>query len=397
MNFDETPQEQTFRVEVRAFARDNLPADIRKKVMNLLRVEKNDFTRWQQILHAKGWGTPAWPREYGGPSWTSVQRTIFDEQCFLAGAPRQIPHINMIGPVLQHFGTAAQKARFLPKLARLEEWWCQGYSEPGAGSDLASLQTKATRKGDAYVISGQKIWTTYAHWADWMFALVRTSTEKKRQDGISFILLDMRSPGVRVRPIKAIDGSHEFNEVFLDDVAVPCENLVHEVGKGWTVAKYLLGFERTEIAGVGICKRLLRMIRDLSALETKAGRPLSEDPVFREKIALSEMDLLAHEWTVRRVLSNDSIGQAGGPGPSLLKLVSSQLQQKLTELLMECAGPRAITHVVEARFSEWNGELPAGLLINGLAANYLDWRKITLAGGTTEIQKTLLGKSLVTN
>jgi len=395
MDFQETAEDRDFRAEVRGFVSASLPEDIRWKVMNLLRIEKDDFTRWQRILHDRGWGTPAWPVKHGGPGWTALQRKVFDEECFLAGAPRQIPHINMIGPVLQHFGTERQKERFLPRLARLDEWWCQGYSEPEAGSDLASLRTRAERRDGVYVVNGQKIWTTYAHWADWMFALVRTSSAGKPQEGISFLLIDMRSPGLTVRPVHAIDGGHEFNQVFFDNVEVPAENLVHEENKGWTVAKYLLGFERTEIAGVGLCKRLLNQIRQVATTEIKSGRPLIEDAVFADKIVTLELDLLAHEWTVMRVLGNDPIGQSGGVGPSLLKLVSSQLQQRMTEFLMDCAGPKAMAYLPDARFGEWQGELPFGHLINGTAANYLDWRKATIAGGTTEVQKTILGKGLL--
>ena len=395
MDFSEDDDSKTFRRDVRDFVRASLPADIRFKVLNLLRVEKADMTRWQRILHDRGWGAPAWPKAFGGAGWTALQRKVFDEECFEGGAPRQVPHINMIGPILQRFGTKAQQDRFLAPLLRLDEWWCQGYSEPGAGSDLASLSLKAERRGDTYVLNGQKTWTTYAHWADWMFLLARTSSGAKPQQGISFFLLDMKSPGVTVRPITALDGGHDINEVFLDEVVVPAENLVHEADDGWTVAKYLLTFERTDIAGVGICKRLLRLAREVAGRQKKRGAPLIEDPHIKDRIARLEIELLAHEWTVLRILSQLDRGEPVGAETSVLKVRSTEIQQQLTELLLDCAGPDAGPYLPAAREAEWNGVMPHSALINGLAANYLDWRKVTIFGGTSEVQKNIIAKTMI--
>jgi alkylation response protein AidB-like acyl-CoA dehydrogenase len=395
VNFVEDQETLAFREGVRTFVRQNLPDDIRDRVLNLLRVEKADFTRWQRILEAKGWGAPAWPEAFGGAGWTALQRKIFDEECFAAGAPRQVPHINMVGPILQAYGTTEQQKRFLPPLLKLDEWWCQGYSEPGAGSDLASLKTRAERKGEVYVLNGQKTWTTYAQWADWMFLLVRTDMDVKPQQGISFLLLDMQSPGVVVRPIISLDGGHDVNEVFLDNVEVPVGNLVGRENDGWTIAKYLLSFERTDIAAVGLCKRLLRLVHQIAGSEIKNGRPLIADPLLRDRVARLEMDLLAHEWTVVRMMSAADRGEPIGAETSILKVRSTEIQQQLTELLMDCAGPHALPYLPDARDAQWQGDLPTTRLLNGLAANYLDWRKVTIFGGSTEVQKNIISKALI--
>jgi len=389
MELFENTAEQAFRNEVRRFVDTKLPADLRDKVMNFVRYEKEDFQRWHRIIAARGWAGPNWPKEYGGAGWNAIQRKIFDEECFLGFAPRLIPHVNMICPVLQRYGTQEQKKRFLHRIWPLEDWWCQGYSEPGAGSDLASLKTRAERKGDRYIVNGQKIWTTWAHWADWMFCLARTRFEGKPQAGISFLLIDMKSPGVTVRPIISLDGVHDLNEVFLDNVEVPLENLVGAEHEGWTVAKFLLGHERTDLAGVGVAKRFMRFAKQLTRTVRK------HDPLMRHRLATLEIDLLAHEWTVMRVLSSDEAGRDPGPAASTLKISSTELQQDIAELMMEGAGPCAVPYVDAARERGWAGSLPRDKVTNAASANFLDWRKVTIFGGTTEVQKNIVAKSVL--
>ncbi|GAB2455972.1 acyl-CoA dehydrogenase family protein [Comamonas humi] len=399
MDLSNNASEQAFREQVRAFVRAHLPQDLRRKVASFAWLEKGDFERWHNILADHGWQGPSWPREHGGAGLTAVQRKIFDEECQLACAPRVIPHLNMISPVLHEFGTPAQKAKFLPDLFRLKTWWCQGYSEPGSGSDLASLKTSAVRgrdaEGEHYLVNGQKIWTTWAHWADWMFALVRTNREAKAQEGISFVLIDMKSPGVTVRPIISADGGHDLNEVYFDNVRVPVENLVGQENQGWTVAKFLLGFERAEMAAVGLCKRLLHFARQAAQTHYRAGAPLWDDPLMRQRLAELEMRVQVHEWTVMRVLSSEDGGRHGGAAASVLKLTSTELQQELTRALMDCTGPRGVQYLRAARRGE---AVEAGHLRafdNALAANYIDWRKATIYGGTTEVQKSIAAKTFL--
>src|SRR5581483_6061381 len=278
MDLNYSSQDLQFRDEVRAFVRDRLPQDIARKVLEHRRLNKDDHVRWQRILYQRGWMAPNWPVEYGGAAWNAVQQHIFDEECAEAGAPRVIPFgVNMVGPVIIAFGSAEQKQRYLPRILSSEDWWCQGYSEPGAGSDLASLKTRAERQGDRYIVNGQKTWTTLAQYADMIFCLVRTSSGGKKQEGISFLLIDMHSPGVTVRPIITLEGEHEVNEVWFENVEVPIENLVGEEGRGWTYAKFLLSHERTGIAGIGTSKRELRKLRHIAAQEQRNGRPLIED------------------------------------------------------------------------------------------------------------------------
>src|SRR5213595_926133 len=304
MDLRDSPEELAFRQEVREFVASQLPDDIRRKVLGFLRVEREDYVRWQRILAARGWGAPGWPQEFGGCGWNAVQKNIFEEECFGAGAPRQMPFgLSMIGPVLMKYGTPAQRERLLPRIVSMDDWWCQGYSEPGAGSDLASLKTRAEKRGSHYVVTGQKIWTSFAQWADWMFALVRTDAAAKPQRGISMLLIPMDSRGISVRPIKTLDGGYDVNEVFLDGVEVPAQNLVGEENDGWTVAKYLLGHERTAIAGLGMCKRLLRRLKELARTRLRRGRPLVEDVRFRDKLATIEIEVMAHEWALARLMS----------------------------------------------------------------------------------------------
>src|SRR5271154_5422854 len=332
-----TPEENAFRAEVRAFMKEKLPLAIRTKVIEGDRLGKDDMIAWQRILNAKGWAVPHWPKQWGGTGWGPVEIYLFRDEMQQAPAPEPLPFgVYMLGPVLIAFGNEAQKERFLPRIANLDDWWCQGFSEPGAGSDLASLRTAAKRDGGHYVVNGQKTWTTLAQFADWIFCLVRTDPAAKKQEGISFLLIDMRTPGITVRPIQTIDGGHEVNEGFFDDVKVPAENLVGEENKGWNYAKFLLGNERSGIARVGISKSRIRRLKELAALEQAGGRPLIADERFRAKIAAVEIELKALEMTQLRVVAAERTrGSSDKPDPasSILKIKGSEIQQTITELL----------------------------------------------------------------
>ena len=301
----------------------------------------------------------------------------------------------MIGPVLMKFGTPAQRAHFLPRIIIMEDWWCQGYSEPGAGSDLASLKTSARREGESYVITGQKTWTTLAQFADWMFCLVRTRGDGKPQEGISFVLIDMKSPGVRVRPIRTLDLGADVNEVFLDEVRIPVANLVGDENRGWSIAKFLLGHERTNIAGIGMCKRLLASLKDYARRQTKHGRPLLDDVRFRDRIVKLEIELLSHEWSLMRLISAEQSGAPIGIEASMLKIRGSEIQQDLAELLMETAGPYALPFVAEALETGFTGATAGGVHLNGVAALYFDLRKVSIYGGTNEVQRNIIAKSVL--
>lgn len=396
MDLRESSEDLAFRAEVRAFVATRLPAAIRERVLGFAHLEREDYIAWQRILHARGWGAPGWPREYGGTGWSARQRAIFEEACFEGGAPRQMPFgLSMVGPVLMKFGTAAQRSRFLPRIVSNEDWWCQGYSEPGAGSDLASLKTRAERHGDAFVVTGQKTWTSFAHWANWIFCLVRTRTDGKPQAGISFLLIDMSSPGVRVKPIRTLDQGTDVNEVFLDEVVVPATNLVGEEHGGWTIAKYLLGHERTNIAGIGMCKRLLKRLKEVAAGELKGGRSLLTDPPFRRRLSQLEIELLSHEWSLMRLISLEQAGRPIGAEASILKVRGAEIQQELGRLLMECAGPYALPYLPQALEPLFIGETAGGALRNALAAQYFDLRKVSIYGGTNEIQKNIIAQSVL--
>ena len=313
MRLEFTDEEQSFREEVRSFLRDKLSPDISGKVLAGYELGREEHLRWQRRLHERGWGGMSWPVEFGGPGWNSVQQYIFEEESALAGGPRLIPFgTKMVAPVIMAFGTAAQQQRFLPKISAGEEWWCQGYSEPGAGSDLASLKTRAVRDGDHYVVDGQKTWNTLGQYADWIFCLVRTDAHAKQQSGITFLLIDMKSPGITVRPIMLLDGGHEVNEIWFENVRVPVENRIGEENRGWTYAKFLLGHERTNIAGIGIAKRELARIKRIAASERRHGRPLIEDPLFAAQIAQVEIDLWALEITNLRVERRERTPARGG-------------------------------------------------------------------------------------
>jgi pimeloyl-CoA dehydrogenase large subunit len=393
-----TQDEIAFRDDVRAFMKQKLPAAIRAKMIEGRRLSRDDLVEWQRVLNAKGWGVPHWPQEWGGTGWGPVKTYIFRDEMQQAPAPEPLPFgVNMLGPVLIAFGDEAQKKKFLPRIANLDDWWCQGFSEPGAGSDLASLKTSAKRVDGHYVVNGQKTWTTLAQYADWIFCLVRTDpAAKKKQEGISFLLIDMKSPGVTVRPIQTIDGGREVNEVFFDDVNVPAENLVGQENKGWDYAKFLLGNERTGIARVGASKARIRRLKELAALEQSGGKPLIADERFRAKIAAVEVELKALEMTELRVVAERTRSNKPDPASSILKIKGSEIQQIITELLLEVVGPYALPQQTAHDETErWN-EPPVGPDWGGpLAAQYFNTRKTTIYGGSNEIQKNIIAKAIL--
>jgi alkylation response protein AidB-like acyl-CoA dehydrogenase len=391
-----TEEEAAFQREVRAFIRDAIPPEVKRKVDTGLVLVKDDYVSWQKILWQRGWIAPGWPVEYGGPGWTPIQRYIFEEEMALGSSPRLIAFgLRMLGPVLIEFGTAVQKQRFLPGILNSDDWWCQGYSEPGAGSDLASLTTRAVADGDDYVVNGVKTWTTLAQYADWIFCLVRTDDTGKKQEGISFLLIDMTSPGVSVRPITTMDGGREINDVFLDDVRAPRANLVGTEGQGWTIAKFLLGHERTGIAGVARSKKQIARLKDIAAKEFSNGRPLLEDRRFRDKVAALEIELTALEFTELRMVSAETAGKAPGPESSILKLKGTEIQQAVTELLFEAVGYYANPYVPEALTEGWNEDPIGPDYAATLAPYYFNWRKASIYGGSNEIQKNIIAKMVL--
>jgi alkylation response protein AidB-like acyl-CoA dehydrogenase len=369
-------------------------------VLNGYELSREDHVQWQRTLHERGWGGVSWPKEFGGPGWNSVQQYIFEEETAQAGAPRLIPFgTKMVAPVIMAFGNAAQQQRFLPPISSGAEWWCQGYSEPGAGSDLASLKTRAILQGDHYIVTGQKTWNTLGQFADWIFCLVRTDTAAKQQSGISFLLIDMKTPGITVRPITLLDGGHEVNEIWFENVRVPVENRIGDENKGWTYAKFLLGHERANIAGIGGAKRELSRLKRIAASEQKNGRPLIEDPLFAAHIAQVEIDLWALEITNLRVLSAERESKAPGPEASILKIRGTEIAQRISELLMRAVGPYALPFRREAMAAGWqwdpSREPPGPRYAATLAAAYMNQRKLSIFGGTNEIQKNIISKMIV--
>jgi alkylation response protein AidB-like acyl-CoA dehydrogenase len=394
-----TPEEQAFREEVRGFIRDNLPRDIRDRMRLGYPARKQDIIAWQRILNARGWAAYSWPVEWGGPGWTAVQKMIFLEENLAAPAPEVSSfNITMLGPVLIQFGTAEQKRRYLARAANLDDWWCQGFSEPGAGSDLASLKTRAVREGDEYVVNGQKIWTSTAHNADKIFALVRTDPKAaKPQQGISFLLMDMNTPGIEVRPIISIDGSHHLNEVFFTDVRVPAENLVGEEHRGWSVAKFLLGNERTGIARLGKSKERVRFAKEVAREVRKDGAPLIEDRGFRARVAQIEVDMKALEITQARVVAAYDKAKDGRPDPlsSVLKIKGTELLQATSELVMDVGGPQAMPVWQQELAALANEPSPLPDWAPQMAPAYLMLRAASIYGGTNEIQKNILNKAVL--
>jgi len=395
-----SPEESAFRQELRTFFRSAVPETIRRKVMENLHLTKEEMVASHKILHAKGLTVPHWPKEWGGADWTPVQHYIYTEELQYNGVPQPLPfNVSMCGPVVIAFGTEAQKKRFLPRIASLDDWWCQGFSEPGAGSDLAGLKTAAVRQGDQYIVNGQKTWTTSAQHADWIFCLVRTDPEApKKQLGISFLLIDMKTPGITVRPIQTIDGGREVNEVFFDDVKVPVENLVGQENRGWDCAKFLLGNERTGIARVGYSKQRVQRIKELASRVMAGDRPLIEDERFREKVAAVEVDLKALEMTQMRVLAEDRHRKGNVPNPmsSILKIRGSEIQQQTTALLMEIAGPLALPYRMEQDEAAFgSNEPPQDEWAAPAAPAYFNYRKTTIYGGSNEIQRNILAKAVL--
>lgn len=395
MDLNFSAEEIAFRDEVRAFIEANYPKHLRGK--NIMRedLSKEDFLAWHKILGKKGWSAPAWPVEYGGTGWTATQRYIWLEENARAETIPPLPFgVSMVGPVIYTFGSPEQKQRFLPGILSGDVWWCQGYSEPGAGSDLASLKTRAVREGDHYIVNGQKTWTTLGQYADWGFFLVRTDSTAKPQEGISFLLIDMKSPGVSVRPIKLLDGGHEVNDVFLEDVKVPVDQRIYEENKGWTCAKFLLAHERSGIAGVARSKRNVERLKEIARAEAgDDGAPLIQDEDFQRKLAELEIDLSALEMTELRVLARESAGRGPGPESSLLKIKGTEIQQRLTELTLEAVGNYAQPYTRE--LGEGN-EFAVGPDYSRAAAPiYFNWRKASIYGGSNEIQRNIIAKMVL--
>ena len=396
MDLNFTPEEEAFRAEVQAFLKDKLPARIANKVKAGQRLTKADQDEWHAILNERGWLANHWPKEYGGPGWGAVEKFIFDTECALAGGPRIVPFgVNMLGPVLIKFGNEAQKKYWLPRILSGEDWWCQGYSEPGAGSDLASVKTTAVRQGDHYIVNGQKTWTTQGQHANMIFCLVRTDREAKAQSGISFLLVDMNSPGVELRPIRTLDGDREVNEVFFTDVKVPVENLVGEENKGWTYAKYLLTYERTGIAGVGFCIAALAKLKVIAAKVIKNGKPLDQDPLFAARMAQVEIDLENMKTTNLRVIAAVAGGGVPGAESSMLKIRGTEIRQEILSLMRRAVGPYALPFIEEAQYEGYVDEPVGPKEAATAAANYFNYRKLSIFGGSNEIQKNIISKMIL--
>lgn len=388
MNLEFSTEELAFLAEVESFLDAHLPPDIAARVQRGEETGKEDTERWQAILNRKGWLAATWPVEHCGTGWSPVQQYLFDEACWRAGAPRLVPFgLNMLGPVLIAFGTDEQRAHYLPRILNGDDWWCQGYSEPGAGSDLASLRTLAERDGDEYVINGQKTWTTLGQHANKIFCLVRTSSEGKPQEGISFVLVDLDTAGIEMRPIRLIEGGHEVNEVFFTDLRVPVSNLVGQENRGWTIAKFLLGHERTGIAGVGASRQALTSLKAAAANAKRGGRPLIEDPLFAARIAEVEIDLAAMMISNLRMLSQAQ----GSPGPeaSMLKIKGTVIHQTINDLARRALGPAAAPFPAEALAG--NHALVDDTQARN-AARYFNNRKLSIFGGSNEIQRNILTK-----
>ncbi len=391
-----SPQDEAFREEARAFIDARLSRETRRKVEAGLRLEKHDYVDWQRALYRQCWIAPGWPVEHGGTGWSAVRRYVFEQELARAHAPPVIQFgLGMVGPVLIEYGTDEQNARYLPRILASEDWWCQGYSEPNAGSDLASLATSAERDGDHYRVNGSKIWTTHAQWADLMFCLVRTDSSGRKQEGISFLLVDMRTPGLTVRPIRTFDGGADINQVFLDDVRVRAANLVGEEGKGWSIAKFLLGHERTNMPAAPRCRAWLERVRLIASQEPCGDGTLIDDPHFRRKLAQIDVDLMALESTVLRVLSAESAGRKPGPESSILKIKGTEVQQAITELAFEAVGQYAAPYLEEALCAGWN-EPPVGPEYAApVAPRYFNWRKASIYGGSNEIQRNIIAKAVL--
>ena len=385
--------DEDFRAELRGFIAENLPPDMAARTLRGYHPHKPDVVYWTRRLHRRGWSVPHWPVEHGGPGWSETQRLIFEEESLLAGCPAISPQgLHLVGPIIYTYGNATQKEHFLPGIRSGDTLWAQGFSEPNAGSDLAALQTRAVRDGGSYIVNGQKIWTSEAHYSEWVFLLVRTSTEGRKQAGISFLLADLASPGITIRPITGIDGGHVLNEVFLDDVRVPAENLIGEENKGWTYAKILLGAERASTAEVGRCKMLLARLKRIAA-----ERSLMEDSVFAARVAELDIDLLAQEATLWRVIAEEAVEfTAAAPTPSILKIRGTELVQRIGALMIEALGQDALPDYPQADYffgppAGWSGAEAAP----GIVADFLYRRAATIYGGTNEVQRNLIAAALL--
>jgi hypothetical protein len=396
MNLDFSPEDLAFREEVRAFIEQNYPAHLRGKQINEDSFQKEDYIAWHKVLAKKGWIAPSWPKEFGGTDWTPTQKYIWSEELAHADTLPILPFgVAMVAPVIYTFGSAEQKARFLPPTYNGDIWWCQGYSEPGSGSDLASLRTRAVREGDHYIVNGQKTWTTYAQFADWGFFLVRTNPDVKPQAGISFLLIDMKSPGVTVRPIITLGGEHEVNDVFLDNVKVPVDQRIFDENQGWTAAKFLLANERSGIAAVARSRRGIERVRDIASTELgDDSAPLLKDPMFKRKVAELEIDLLALEYTELRTLAAESAGKGPGPESSLLKIKGTEIQQRVNELALEAAGHYGAPYF--RGFPAGDNRYPIGPdYAHDTAPTYFNGRKTSIYGGSNEIQRNIIAKMVL--
>ena len=396
MDVNFTKKQESFRIEVRDFIKSAIPKNLADKIANNKPLHKSDMQNWHDILNEKGWLGSSWPKEYGGTSWDIVEQFIFEDELAAANAPRIVPFgLKMLAPVLMKFGSQEQCRFWLPRILDGSDWWCQGYSEPGAGSDLASLKTSAVSDGSHYVVNGQKTWTTLAQHANMIFTLVRTSSEGKPQQGISFLMIDMRSDGVEVRPIKTIDGGEEINEVWFTDVRVPIKNLVGEENKGWTYAKYLLSHERNNIATVGISKKKLEKLKDIAKTEKRNGKPLIADPLFSSRLAKLEINLTNLETTNLRVLSEAEKGGDPGAESSMLKILGSEVCQELDHLLRRASARYGRIFRPEALEDGFNGEEIGPFFAHTASSTYFNNRKVSIYGGSNEIQKNIISKMIV--
>ena len=400
MDLNFTPQEEAFRAEVRAFLAEKLPARLSDKVAEGKHLSKADMEEWHAVLNERGWLANHWPEEYGGPGWTAIEKFIFENESAIAHAPRIVPFgVNMLGPVLIKYGNAAQKAYWLPRILNGDDWWCQGYSEPGAGSDLAAVKTTAVRGTDAdgehYIVNGQKTWTTLGQYATMIFCLVRTDLAAKKQSGISFLLIDMNSPGIEVRPIITLDGEHEVNEVFFTDVRVPVQNLVGEENAGWTCAKYLLTYERTNIAGVGFSVAALERLKKIAARQTRNGKPLLDDPSFAARLARVEIDLENMKTTNLRVIAAVAGGGVPGAESSMLKIRGTEIRQEITSLVRRAMGVHARPFTQDMLDADYDGPQFGPEYSAAASAQYFNNRKLSIFGGSNEIQKNIISKMIL--
>jgi len=396
MDLSFTEEEEAFRRQVREFLAEKLPSRLSDKVRSGKWLNREDMAEWHAILNAQGWLANHWPEQYGGPGWTPVEKFIFENECTLAWAPRIVPFgVNMLGPVLIKYGNEEQKRHWLPRILDGSDWWCQGYSEPGAGSDLAAVKTTAVRDGDHYVVNGQKTWTTLAQYANMIFCLVRTDSSGKKQEGISFLLIDMKTPGIEVRPIITLDGHHEINEVFFSDVRVPIANLVGEENKGWTYAKYLLTYERTNIAGIGFSIAALERLKLIAAKQIKRGKPLLADPQFSARLARVEIELENMKTTNLRVIAAVAGGGVPAAESSILKIRGTEIRQEISSLTRRAMGIYAQPMLREVLMDEADIPAVGPTEAAGAAAEYFLNRKLSIFGGSNEIQKNIISKMIL--